>query len=564
VATLPAISGLALRFVADSITGVSNGGSVASWPETSGAGLPAATGVSGKQPTLVTGALNGHSAVAFSGTSQFLSLSGSALAVTENATGYSLFAVVKPLSNGSNRDVVHWRQNSGTNPRLSLQAYSGGVWSAQASRVDGTGDGISGGTITNGSWSVQAVEWVFTAATNTPVAPSGSMWTNGTGIDGPETKLSTGVSSSTAQGASTIGADSGGATDFFYGQIAEILFWPRPLTTAERGQVHSYVQEQYGVTVSDYSPLATAWTQNVTDSAGASDAASPVVRRALTVTDAAGATDASSSVLRHALAYTVTDSAGPSDPSGALAQDFRAVSSDVAGLTDSSSAAVARAFTTTDAIGPTDSSSAPVTGQAQSITVTDGAGLTEPGSTLGRAATVAAHADDGAGLADGFSTVAASATSPLDGVGLTDAFTVAVARVFSATDTAGAGDVSGSGFRHPVTDPVGLQDAFTGLITHLVNVTDLAGLADATSRVWLFRPVVNDWTGSRDEALPLRIAEPIPPMVGGTATLRPPLAGTAVLRPVLVGTAVLANSSAGTATLLFPYAAEETQGGTDG
>jgi hypothetical protein len=560
VATLPVTAGLAMRFVADSISG-SNGAPVTSWPETSGAGLPAAVGPTSHQPTLVTGAVNGHQAVSFSGTGQYLTLSGAALSVTTSATGYTIIAVTKPVSNSANRDVVHWKNANSSSPRLSMQAYSGGVWSATAASADGSTSstqGISGGSVTNGSWQVTTAEWVFTAATGTPAAGTGSLFVNGTSVDVENVGL-TGTSTTTAQSTSVIGCDSISLNqDFFDGQIAEILFYKRALTATERGQVHSYVQTQYGVTVSDFSPLSTAWTQTATDSAGSTDTSVGSAGHPLVVTDAAGLTDAGFGFAAHQL--TVTDSAGTRDT--ALGAALHPVTvTDAAGSTDASSSAAAHAQQFDDPAGLTDSTSS-VSGTGWQQAVTDSTGLTEPGSVVGHALAVAAHTGDDSGLTDTASTAAGFTSSASDGAGLTDGTFIAVARAFTVTDGAGSteGGIVGAAFRPwTVTDGAGLVDQPVPL--RLLAVADAAGLTDAFSVVMAYRPVVTEWTGLQDDVTSKRDSPPIPPFTGGTTTLLLAQAGVSTLRPSAAGTAVLVDSSPGTARLLFPYPG---RGGTHG
>lgn len=60
------IPGLRLWLVADNISG-SNGDPVTTWPDASGNGNDATQSTTNKKPTLVTGALNGHSVVNFDG-----------------------------------------------------------------------------------------------------------------------------------------------------------------------------------------------------------------------------------------------------------------------------------------------------------------------------------------------------------------------------------------------------------------------------------------------------------------------------------------------------------------
>lgn len=210
------ISGLTLWLVADNIAG-SDGDPVSTW--TASAGPNATQGSSANRPTLQVAEINGHNAVQFDGVNDYLT--GTVLAVNSPNT---LFVVYKHSSIGS--DQVIFQNGSGngwgiyddiSNVRQwfsrTITAYSAGSattsWENRCHTLD---SGNLNGYI-NGS-SVQSVSGI-----TTPVSPTTS-YVLGT-------------------------LDSGGIGLFFAGFIAEVIVYDHAVTSGERAQLDTYLDNKY-------------------------------------------------------------------------------------------------------------------------------------------------------------------------------------------------------------------------------------------------------------------------------------------------------------------------------
>ena len=76
-------------------------------------------------------------------------------------------------------------------------------------------------------------------------------------VDGTEAASTTafltdGVSNDSDSFAAALGSQPDGLSVFWNGQIAAWFVYSGNLSTSERAQVHSYIQDNYGIAVSDY------------------------------------------------------------------------------------------------------------------------------------------------------------------------------------------------------------------------------------------------------------------------------------------------------------------------
>jgi hypothetical protein len=252
--TLPTANML-MRFKADDISGT-NGSPVASWPESSGNNLPAATqNTTANQPTLLTSAINGHKAVNFDGVNDFLQLTGSALDVARNRSALMVFIVYAyPSTFSGTRSFMYL--SSGTSATAS-RVYMGhkdasGMLGAGGRRLDtDSAVFLSGVASTAGEVAVSTARFVY--STNDLY-----LYKNGTLSASNLNFETTGSTSDTSSLAGVIGANLSGTAENFPGRIAEIMVYGVDDDTV-RAAVHTYIQTTYGVSMADAVGVTDEW-----------------------------------------------------------------------------------------------------------------------------------------------------------------------------------------------------------------------------------------------------------------------------------------------------------------
>ena len=212
-------------------------GTVSAWADQSGNGNNA-TGTGAAQPGLVTGAINNAvlPAVSFNGTSQYMTLPSGFANLTN---GFSCFVVMEPsvvtgthdpfaLGNASNSDAVFPQQSTS---KIALDAYNTTTSSAVTS---GTG------ALSSGSYQLVEATLVPGSTAGTAV---GTVYVNGVQK----------ATSSTMQNLNNVTRSSNyigvgiGLSNYFSGNIAEILIYSAPVTSAQRAMVEAYCYGKFGI-----------------------------------------------------------------------------------------------------------------------------------------------------------------------------------------------------------------------------------------------------------------------------------------------------------------------------
>jgi hypothetical protein len=204
---------------------------VSSWTDFSGNGFHATQATGTAQPTFQTNEINGLPIVRFDGTDSLASTAPT------NGAAQTIFTVIKQanltgthtirgasLPDGSG--LQHHTRTSGKQCLVQLNIAVLGT--ATTSLVAGTA------TILSSSFSdaTDAVAFYF----------------NGAADGTATTTVTLGAGSTTLIGAHPELAES------LFGDIGELIVYTRLLTTTERGQVHSYLNDKWGIAVADYIP----------------------------------------------------------------------------------------------------------------------------------------------------------------------------------------------------------------------------------------------------------------------------------------------------------------------
>lgn len=239
------ISGLTCWLRADSIP-LNDGDVINSWEDESGLAHHF-TALSGKQPLLKTGIINGHDVARFDGVND--RMGGPALNVLITNTAGTIFVVFKQDVSTSTK-FLFCSADSQTRMRLGIDDPATTVSSMNH---DGTPDVAVTSGITPTNWNI-------------------AMWDHDAGAVGSSVNNASDAGrSQTASGATsdltlatTLGAFFDGTSGGFNlnGDIAEVMIWNVALTEAERKNVESYLANKYDITL-PYEPTGIGTTSTV-------------------------------------------------------------------------------------------------------------------------------------------------------------------------------------------------------------------------------------------------------------------------------------------------------------
>jgi hypothetical protein len=228
--TPASVSNLALWFDATRITGLSDGGSVATWSDLSGNGRDATQATGASKPTYKTAILNGRPVVRFDG-NDFLSIGAFDIA----SAAVTVFAVCS-ASAGSAQAIFEDGDADGGTTGFALQRNA-----SNKAVVYGKGDAgyssfVSTATLTTTAQTVSAV--FDKSAVN-----EATLWLNG---------ATAGVQSNSANTNTFTGSQAArlgmlnSVTQLLTGDIAELLLYRAALATTDRQAVETYLRAKWG------------------------------------------------------------------------------------------------------------------------------------------------------------------------------------------------------------------------------------------------------------------------------------------------------------------------------
>jgi len=224
------ITGLESWYQATSITGISNGGNVAAWADSSSGGHNLSQGTTGDQPIYESSDIGGQPAVRFNGSTDYLS--GTASGFTNASTVLSVETVRASQTGGT----YEYGINSGVNTGISLLPWGGTMYARSS--------GIGAGDITwaYSSPATNLITQEYNGGSNT-----GQAWQDSVSKGTVSTSSTYNNSINTV----TVGELSPGSypepTD-----LGELIAYNVALTTSQRQGVEGYLANKYGLTADNY------------------------------------------------------------------------------------------------------------------------------------------------------------------------------------------------------------------------------------------------------------------------------------------------------------------------
>lgn len=229
------LSGLLGWYRADTL-GLTNGVGVSSWPDSSTAGHSLSQATGGNQPTFQTSQVNGLPCLRFDGSNDNLA----SAAFASPTAGCSVLVVLNASVQNSYRVLFnHSAAATWATPFARVACY---ITDAAASNfwqffVEDTSVGANGLTdviaASTGSW--QLMSFYYDASNQ-------FMYRNGTQL---VTQARAGTLTSSTRPL-FIGTDTG-QTQGWFGDIAEVIYYDRALTSGERSSAEGYLRTKYGV-----------------------------------------------------------------------------------------------------------------------------------------------------------------------------------------------------------------------------------------------------------------------------------------------------------------------------
>lgn len=188
------------------------------------------------QPTYQRGGYVNRNVILFDGSNDWMGTTGAS--ALRGVAGYTLFSVHKPTSFSSQKTTL---SVSGTATKFAFNtAITTGVRSLGVRRTDAEGGGVvTGSAATLNVWEQVCGVVDFSITT-------GTLYVNGV-QDGINTSLSTvGVSDST-NGDIYVGSGIAGASNWYAGQIAELMLFPSALSTLWRQRIEGYLRTKWSL-----------------------------------------------------------------------------------------------------------------------------------------------------------------------------------------------------------------------------------------------------------------------------------------------------------------------------
>ena len=237
--SVPQTSSNLLLWLRSDVGVTTSSGAVTAWADQSGNSNNATQGTGANRPTLTTGAVNSGvlPAISFNGSSHYLTLPTDFSNLT---SGCSTFAIVKP-SSGSATGVPFVCGNTSNSDALIVKTV--GTNAAMYAYNSSTSSNVTTSSNPISTSNYQLLETVFTpgASAGTGV---GKVYVNGN-LEATATNLVQNLNN-TSRASNQIGAGIG-LSEYFGGDICEILVYSNPVSDTLRHSLESYFLSKYGI-----------------------------------------------------------------------------------------------------------------------------------------------------------------------------------------------------------------------------------------------------------------------------------------------------------------------------
>lgn len=226
--------GVLLNFDPNRITGVADGGAVATVSDFSGNGYNATQGTGTKQAAWTRNGRNGRAVLTFDGGDEYF-LSGNGLNLFRNANARTIVLVMQATAPGSDATPLFATTAASGSGRLVYQRESGG---AGTLRIGGRRLDADAATqfATGGAGTVVAGAWTIDTAVFDWASSDLYLYQNGAQIASNTSFQTAGATSDTASAVIVIGSQNGGA--YINGQIARVLVYDHVPTAHVLTRLH--------------------------------------------------------------------------------------------------------------------------------------------------------------------------------------------------------------------------------------------------------------------------------------------------------------------------------------
>jgi len=239
--SVPQQSSNLLLWLRSDVGVTSSAGAVSAWADQSGNGNNATQSTGANKPTLTTGSVNSGvlPSISFNGTSSYLSLPTGFANLT---AGASAFIVLKPSASVAT-GTPFVCGNSSNNDAMIVKTTSSGTNAALYAFNGATSSNVTTATNPLSTSAFQLLETVFTPGSS-PGTGTGKVYVNGT-QQASATNLVQNLNN-TSRTVNRVGVGTG-LTEWFGGDICEILVYSNPVSDTVRNQIESYFLSKYNV-----------------------------------------------------------------------------------------------------------------------------------------------------------------------------------------------------------------------------------------------------------------------------------------------------------------------------
>lgn len=235
------------EILGDSAIGLSNGDPVSTWFD-SGLNGNDFTQTGSARPEFVTNVLNGLPVVRFNGTSQYMSTTDSA-DFTSSDGEFSFFAVIKTTYNNSRQIILRSRNNAtaGTASGFSVELDENGDFEGAVAAPTHAED-TSGNFVGFTQSEIDLINAGYVLIVLTFDNTNSTARLNSVDFSTTDTELSGSSPIGTVDGETPhLGRAVNASIRFFFGDIAELLYYTRLLNSTEISNVENYLISKYNL-----------------------------------------------------------------------------------------------------------------------------------------------------------------------------------------------------------------------------------------------------------------------------------------------------------------------------